>query len=183
MSPTARRAQLVETALHLFATTPPERVSVDDVARAADVSRALLYRYFAGIEELRVAALGSVVRELVERVELRGGQLRPAVADFLTIAHRHRAAYVALLRGGSAVATGETATLLDGVRAHIVGLLGGPTADPLQLVTLRSWVAVVETATLAWLQDGGVARAELEEWLVAQFGAMTAVTAARTVAQ
>ena len=36
---------------------------------------------------------------------------------------RHAPAYVALLRSGSVISTGETDALLDGVRAHMLALL------------------------------------------------------------
>ena len=189
MSPQRRRAQLVAVALELYGRCPPEEVSVEDVTRAADCSRALFYRYFGSMESLHVAALGAVVEELIERVAMPAGgdlaaQLRVAVDAFLDVAQRHSRAYVALLRSGSVISTEQTDALVDGVRDHIVALLvargGVSEPTPLQLMTLRGWVALVEGSSLSWLQRGaagGVDRRTLRDWLVAQLFALLEVTA------
>ncbi|MCO7195305.1 TetR/AcrR family transcriptional regulator [Pseudonocardia alni] len=189
MTPEARRAQLVSAALDLYGARSPEEVAVEDVTRAADVSRALFYRYFSGMEELHVAALGSVAEELIDRVALPtdgplDGQLADALDVFLDVVGRHSRAYIALLRSGSVVSTGETDAMVDGVRDHIVDLLcvrgGVPDPTPLQLMTLRGWVALVEGSVLVWLEAGRVpAHAELRDWLVEQLFAMLGVTVAR----
>ncbi|MBW0104974.1 TetR/AcrR family transcriptional regulator [Pseudonocardia sp. KRD-291] len=192
MSPQRRREQLVAAALELYGRLPPEEVAVSDVTRTADCSRALFYRYFPNVESLHVAALGTVVAELIERVAMPAGgdpgtqpaleeQLGGAVDAFLDVAQRHARAYVALLRSGSVISTGETDALVDGVRDHFVDLLvlRGGLADPspLQLMTLRGWVALVEGATLTWLEQGEVGRETMRDWLVAQLFALLGVTA------
>jgi AcrR family transcriptional regulator len=186
MSPQRRREHLITAALALYGRLPPEQVSVDDVTRAADVSRALFYRYFRGMDELHVAALGTVATELTTRVSMAPGrsaadQLRGALAEFLAVAERHAAAYVALLRSGSVISTGETDALVDGVRDHIVALvverLGPAAPTPLHLMTVRGWVALVEGSCLTWLQDPAVDRETLLDWLAAQLTAMVGVTA------
>lgn len=171
----------------MFADRPPELVSIDDVARAAGVSRALLYRYFPGIHELRLAALRLVVEEMIaattppERGSLLD-QVRYALGAFLGSAQTYANAYVALLRTGSVIATEETGELVDGVRQHIVAVvaqrlkLGGPPAPMLEL-TLRGWFAVVEVTSVRWLAEGGPPRDHLENWLVDQLVAMLATTA------
>lgn len=186
MTPQARRDQLVDAALELYQRRPPEDVAVEDVTGQADVSRALFYRYFPNIGALHLAALGTVVEELVSRVALPADgtlaeQLAVAVGEFLDVARRHGRAYVALLRSGSVISTGETDALVDGVRDHIVALLvergGVPVPDTWQLMTLRGWVALVEGSTLTWLRDDtGVGRDELRAWLVAQLFGMLGTT-------
>lgn len=190
MTPQARRAQLVSAALDLYGRLSPEDVGVEDVTRAADVSRALFYRYFSGVEELQVAALGTIVDELVSRIALSGdgplnAQLAAVLDVFLDVVERHARAYVALLRSGSVVSTGATDALVDGVRDHMVDLLcvrgGVPDPTPLQLMTLRGWVALVEGSALSWLEAGREPdRGELRDWLVEQLFAMLAVTLGRS---
>ncbi|MEV1293747.1 TetR/AcrR family transcriptional regulator [Pseudonocardia sp. NPDC049635] len=190
MTPQARRAQLVSAALDLYGSRSPDEVAVEDVTRVADVSRALFYRYFSSVEELHVAALGSVADELIARVALAGEgpleeQLSAALDVFLDVVQRHARAYIALLRSGSVVSTGATDALVDGVRDHIVDLLcvrgGVPDPAPLQLMTLRGWVALVEGSVLSWLEAGRVPdRATLRDWLVEQLFAMLEVTARRS---
>ncbi|MFP5070419.1 TetR/AcrR family transcriptional regulator [Pseudonocardia nantongensis] len=196
MTPQARRAHLVSAAMDLYGTRSPEEVTVEDVTRIADVSRALFYRYFPNVEALHVAALGSVADELVDRVALVGDgpldeQLVGALDAFLDVAQRHARAYVGLLRSGSVVSTGATDALVDGVRDHIVALLCErgdlPDPSPLQLMTLRGWVALVEGSTLSWLEAGGERgtgpgpdRETLRDWLVDQLLAMLEVTDRRS---
>ena len=194
MSPQRRREQLVRIALELYAQQPPDLVSVDDVARAADVSRALFYRYFPNINELRLAALRTVVDEMVEAITPpdSGGlidQVRYALNAFLGSAQNYANAYVALLRTGSVVATEESDQLVDVVRDHIVGLVGQrlgtragdrsltPRPAPMLELTMRSWFSVVEVASVAWLREGKISQERLENWLVDQLMAMLATTA------
>jgi AcrR family transcriptional regulator len=181
MTPERRREHLIAAASEVYGRVPPEQVTVDDVTRAAGVSRALLYRYFPGLDELHAAALGTVVGEMISRIA--DGSITRAVGEFLDVAETHPAAYVALLRSGSVISTDRTDAIVDGVRDHIVALLQerGDITDPspLVLMTLRGWVALVEGATLAWLPDRRVPRDELVAWLCDQLAAMLAVTAGR----
>jgi AcrR family transcriptional regulator len=186
MTPERRREHLIETALGLFADVGPENVAVDDVTRAADVSRALFYRYFPNIAELRVAALTAVVDQILARISDPAGdtpldQLRGALTAFLDVTRRHSRAYVALLRSGSVVATGDTAALVDGVRHLIVSMvierLPAPDPSPLLLMTVRGWVALAESATVTWQEEPSVPQEQLVEWLVAQLVSMVEVTA------
>jgi AcrR family transcriptional regulator len=179
MTPERRREHLIAAALELYGRVPPDQVTIEDVTRAAGVSRALFYRYFPGLDDVHAAALGSVVAEMINRIA--DGSITHAVEEFLDVAETHAAAYVALLRSGSVISTDRTDAIVDGVRDHIVALLrergGLTTPSPLQLMTLRGWVALVEGATLTWLQDRSVARDELVAWLCHQLTAMLAVTA------
>ncbi|MFC4944118.1 TetR/AcrR family transcriptional regulator [Pseudonocardia sp. GCM10023141] len=186
MVPERRREHLIETALELYNRLPPEQVTVEDVTRAADVSRALFYRYFANVGELHVAALGSVVEELTGRITAPPGgtlveQLRAAIDEFMAVVERHASAYVALLRSGSVFATGRTDALVDSVRHHIIDLLiersGVTDPSPLVMATLRGWVALAEGSSVAWIQQPMMSRDELLDWLTAQLPAMLAVTA------
>jgi AcrR family transcriptional regulator len=188
MTPERRREHLIKVAIEIYGQVPPEQVTVDDVTRAADVSRALFYRYFPGLEQLHVAALGSIVAEMIERISMPAGgsvadQLRNAVEEFLGVVERHAAAYVALLRSGSVISTDRTDAIVDGVRDHIVALLreraGITDPSPLTLMTLRGWVALVEGASLTWLQERAVPRDELVTWLCDQLAAMLTVTSLR----
>jgi AcrR family transcriptional regulator len=183
MSPERRRDHLVAVALELYARMPPEQVTVDDVSRAADVSRALFYRYFPNLPSLHVAALSTIVDELIDRISRPVGgtpaeQLRETLEAFLGTVERHALAYVALLRSGSVVATRETEALVDAVRHRIVDLLversGIDQPGPLYLMTLRGWVALTEGALLTWLQDRPVSREQLVSWLIDQLAAMVA---------
>ncbi|MED7954399.1 TetR/AcrR family transcriptional regulator [Kitasatospora sp. NPDC058406] len=183
-----RREQLIEVALELFATRPPEEVGLDDVAEAAGASRPLVYRYFAGgKQQLYEAALRSAAEELTGRfaVPLAGTpteQLSAVLERYFAFVEEHGAGYSALLRGGSVVETARTSAIVDDVRRaalkRTLRHLGVREAGPLLTLLVRSWIAVVEGASLSWLDEGrALPVSELREWLVDQFVAMAAASA------
>lgn len=186
MTPQARRQDLIAAALELFGSRPPEDVSVDDVVKRAGVSRPLFYRYFSSVRELHLAALRSVTDGLIDRLALREDgppmeRLRAAVRGLIEVAGEYRAGYVALLRGGSVVATSETDAVVDVLRHRAVEVILADTGvtepSPLLLATLRCWTTVVEAALLTWLQEGIPRQIELDRWLVDQLVAMVTATA------
>ncbi|WP_395294378.1 TetR/AcrR family transcriptional regulator [Kitasatospora hibisci] len=183
-----RREQLIAVALELFATRPPEEVGLDDVAAAAGASRPLVYRYFAGgKQQLYEAALRTAADELSSRftVPLTGTpteQLAAVLDRYFAFVAEHDAGYSALLRGGSVVETARTSAIVDDVRRaalkRTLRHLGVREAGPRLTLLVRSWIAVIEGASLTWLDEGRtVPVEELRDWLVDQFVAMAAATA------
>ncbi|MFF8590905.1 TetR/AcrR family transcriptional regulator [Streptomyces sp. NPDC015220] len=190
LSVEARRAQLLEAALSLFAHRAPEDVSLDDVAEAAGVSRPLVYRYFpGGKQQLYEAALRSAAEELRNCFdEPHDGPLVPRLARaldrYLAFVDGHDAGFTALLQGGSVVETSRTDAIVDDVRRvaaeHILTHLDVPAPGPRLRMTVRMWITAVEAASLIWLDEGKQPPVEeLRDWLVEQFVAMLSVTAAR----
>ncbi|MFD0349184.1 TetR/AcrR family transcriptional regulator [Kitasatospora aburaviensis] len=185
-----RREQLIAVALELFASRPPEEVGLDDVAAAAGASRPLVYRYFAGgKQQLYEAALRTAADELSSRftVPLTGTpteQLAAVLDRYFAFVAEHDAGYSALLRGGSVVETARTSAIVDDVRRaalkRTLRHLGVREAGPRLALLVRSWIAVIEGASLTWLDEGRtVPVEELRDWLVDQFVAMAAATALR----
>ncbi|MGW6912327.1 TetR/AcrR family transcriptional regulator [Kitasatospora sp. NPDC054939] len=183
-----RREQLIAVALELFATRPPEEVGLDDVAEAAGASRPLVYRYFAGgKQQLYEAALRSAADELTGRftVPVSGTpteQLSAVLDSYFAFVAEHDAGYSALLRGGSVVETARTSAIVDDVRRaalkRTLRHLGVRAAGPRLTLLVRSWISVVEGASLSWLDEGRTLPVtELRDWLVDQFVAMAAATA------
>jgi AcrR family transcriptional regulator len=75
------RAQILDTALALFAARGFHATSVDDVAGGAGVSRATLYQYFEGKDEIFAELLlecGTALMRLIRRL----GPLGPTPAGF-----------------------------------------------------------------------------------------------------
>ncbi|GAB2910200.1 MULTISPECIES: TetR/AcrR family transcriptional regulator [unclassified Streptomyces] len=190
-----RRAQLLLAALGLFAHRAPDEVSLDEVAVAAGVSRPLVYRYFpGGRQQLYEAALGSAAEELTlcftePPVGPPTERVARVLDRYLRFVDEHDTGFSALLRGGSVVETSRTTTIVDGVRRAAadeilrhLGRMGGPggrPAGPRLRMTVRSWIAAVEAASLMWLDDGKQpAAAGLRGWLVDHLIALLAATAA-----
>jgi AcrR family transcriptional regulator len=170
-----RREELIGAALQLFSDRPPEDISIDDVADAAGASRALVYHYFGGKQELYLAALHSAAKQLDDLLKppAEGKPLeRLAVSlhRYFDFVEDHAAGFVALLRGGPAYRSGDVGEVLDGIRnlvmSHIVTAIGVEEPGPVLRITLRSWMASVETAGLDWLEHRDLPREELERLLV-----------------
>lgn len=190
MSPGQRREDLIAATLRLLTRQAPHLITPADVVAEAEVSRALFYRYFSGIDELFLAALARVTEGLSAQLlppedEPLLGQLRHAVHEFFTFAKTYRGPTIALLSRGPVVAAPQAYALVDEVRSSMVAVLlaragiGSPT--PFLRLTLQSWVGTMELAVLTWLTDDperrSLPRHELEDWLVAQLRAALNATA------
>jgi AcrR family transcriptional regulator len=172
-----RRDELIEAALQLFSTRSPEDISIDDVAAKAGASRALVYHYFGGKYELYIAALGNAAKKLSVLLEppTEGKpleRLRISLERYFDFVERHAAGYTALLRGGPADRSGEAGEIVDGIRQllldRILHSLDVDVPPPILRITLRCWMATVETAGLDWLENRDVPRPDLERLLVDQ---------------
>ncbi len=171
-------------ALELFSKRDAEDVSIDDVATAAGASRALVYHYFGGKQELYVAALRSAALELEDRLRpVQGGtaieELAAGLTRYFDFVEDHAAGFAALLRGGPANRAGEVGEIVEGVRKRlfkmITNQLGVSEPTPALRTTLRSWIASVETAGLDWLENRDIERPTLERLLVDQMVALLEV--------
>jgi AcrR family transcriptional regulator len=172
-----RRDELIAAALELFSSRPPETISIDDVAAAAGASRALVYHYFGGKHELYVAALKNAATQLSNLLEPPAAgrpleKLALSLHRYFDFVEDHAAGYVALLRGGPANRSGEVGEIVDGIRqlllTRILHEMGGAEPGPVLRMTMRSWLASVETAGLDWLERRDLPRDKLERLLVDQ---------------
>ncbi len=183
-----RREQLIAAALDLFGHRPPDTVSLDDIARAAGVSRPLVYHYFTCKQSLYEAALGRAADELTALMDEPregplGRRLLRVMRRYFDFVEGYGPGFAALLRGGPAAAgSGPTCAMIDGVRRaaydRLLEHLGVPEPTPRLELVLRSWISLAESTALLWLDGRRVPRAELELQLVHAFSALTSVSAA-----
>ncbi|MEV5411396.1 TetR/AcrR family transcriptional regulator [Thermopolyspora sp. NPDC052614] len=182
-----RREELMAVALELFSRYDADEVSIEDVAMAAGASRALVYHYFGGKQELYVAALRSAAARLEERLRGAGDgsplqELTRGLTRYFDFVEEHAAGFAALLRGGPANRTGEVGEIVDGVRRRLFTMIlkqmGVADPSPVLRVTVRSWIASVETAGLDWLENRDVERSALEALLIDQMVALLGAAAA-----
>ncbi|MDX2086922.1 MAG: TetR/AcrR family transcriptional regulator [Kofleriaceae bacterium] len=173
-----RRAQLLALARKIFSDRAYDDVSIDDLAKAAKISKGLLYHYFPTKRDLYVAGLREIAGELVQAVTSVPTDLPPieraraGIDAYLDHITRHARAFVALMRGGIG-SDPEVAAVVDGVRAQMFDtfLLGSPFAPLLEgnvrfAIAVRGWIGFVEAATLDWCATPRVTRTELRELLV-----------------
>ncbi|KPI13906.1 TetR/AcrR family transcriptional regulator [Streptomyces mirabilis] len=181
-----RRQQLIGVALDLFSRRSPDEVSIDEIASAAGISRPLVYHYFPGKISLYEAALQRASDDLASRfVEPHegplGSRLLRVMRRFFDFVDDHGPGFSALMRGGPAVGSSKTNALVDAVRqaAYVQILSHLKVEDPparLELV-IRSWISLVESTALIWLDGRRIPRGELEVQLVQDFAALAAVSA------
>jgi AcrR family transcriptional regulator len=169
-----RRAQLLALGQAVFAERAYDEVSVDDIARAAGVSKGLLYHYFPTKRDLYVAGLREAARQLLEETLRPVGELPPLEAirvgldAYLGYVAGRAAAYTALFRGGIG-SDPEVAAVIEETRtAYLERLLDGAAGSPalpvardapLVRLALSGWIGAVEASSLDWL----AARAEGRE--------------------
>src|SRR5699024_6187978 len=169
------------TALWLYGHRPPADVTIEDVVRAADISRPLFYRYFTNLRELHVAALRSVVDKLIARLDNAGSgtfaeRLHALLGELIDFAGACSDSYLALLRSGSAITTSDTGALVDRVREHVLTVAcaraGLAEPPPALVLTVRGWVSLVEVTLVSWLRESDISRGWIESWLVEQLFTM-----------
>ncbi|WP_316740471.1 TetR/AcrR family transcriptional regulator [Streptomyces sp. MK7] len=191
-----RRQQLIGVALELFSHRSPDDVSIDEIASAAGISRPLVYHYFPGKLSLYEAALKRASDDLAAKFAEPhegplGARLLRVMRRFFDFVDEHGPGFSALMRGGPAVPADQvrsrdhvcaTNALIDSVRQaaydQILAHLRVTEAPPRLELVVRSWISLVESTALIWLDGRRVPRAELELQLVHDFAALASVSAA-----
>lgn len=181
----ARRAELIAIGRSLFADTSYDALSMDDIARQAQVAKGLIYYYFHSKRGYYLAIIEDSVAGLVSYAG-SGAELPPVervqrtIDSYLRYAEHNQAAYRAIVSGGVGFDT-EVHAIRDGVREAIVmtiaeGAYGRTDIAPVARMGLLAWVCSVEGAALAWMDRGELPRETMCELLVKTLGgAMRAI--------
>jgi AcrR family transcriptional regulator len=189
MLPSERRDDLIAATLALFGRKPHHKVTPADIVAEAGVSRALFYRYFSSMDELNIAALEKVTEGLTTQLlppedEPLVGQVRHAIHELFSFAKAFPTPYIALVRRGPGVSTPGAYELVEKVRTDMIDAIlvrARAESTPYLLLTVRSWIGLLEGTVLTWLTDRVEERAlprhELEDWLLGQLRAMVTATA------
>ena len=113
-----------------FSTHGFHRSSMDDIARAAGVTKPMLYRYFGSKEGLYAAYLRMTGHELIDRIrapETRDqppqARLRAGLRAFLTYVKEHRAGWIVLHGESTAPTDAHIAREIAELRARIISML------------------------------------------------------------
>lgn len=186
-----RRNQLLELGLQLFSDHSYDELGVDDIARAAGISKGLLYHYFSSKRDYYVEVVRRAAGQLLERTEGAASAevsveaLRGAIDAYLDFVDQHARSYVALVRGGIG-SDPEVVRLLEGTRRtlseRIVSRISADVAPPLLQLALRGWIGLVEAASLDWLERREVPREQLRGLLEQMLLATIAAAGARQLA-
>lgn len=161
----ARRLELLELGLRLFSARNYAEISIDEIAKAAKISRGLLYHYFRNKRGFYAETVRFACHELLERISPETSDdpdedLRRGLAAFLEHVESYSDAYRLLLRGGVG-GDDEIQSVVEQTRTLIVerileGAPDVPTALPPDQrkqveFAIRSWLSMVESMALRWL--------------------------------
>jgi AcrR family transcriptional regulator len=172
LSPTERRAQLLAVGARAFAARPYEHVLMEEVAEQAGVSRALLYKHFAGKHELfaevyRQAAGDLLVKSRFDPADTLVEQLVQGMDAHLDyfIANRHAVLAANRVLAGDPVIQTIITEELDTLRGRLLGVL--PLTDESARLAvsqvLRSWLVFVRVLVVDWLTEPSCTRTELRD--------------------
>lgn len=181
-----RRRQLLELGAELFAHHSFAELSMAEIARAAGISKALLYHYFPSKQDYFVATLQSAAEQLSERTEPPADlppheALTYSLDAFLGWIDENEVAYRKLLESLGSVP--EVAALVAEVRdrtsASILEGLGFAGAPPPKLrAAARAWLWFMDGAILDWLEHRDLSRIELRDLLLGALGGSLAAAGA-----
>ena len=183
-----RRNQLLALGLEMLSVRPADRLSTDDIAAAAGISKGLLFHYFPTKRDFHVAVVRAAADQLLAVTEPDPSlpvveRLREALDSFVGFVEGNRDLYVALVRG-AAGADPELQEIFDANRTAVAGrvlrAIGETDPAPLLVLAAMGWVGFVEESTLHWLRHGEVGRdalIALQERTLLDTLAATAATA------
>lgn len=176
LTPEDRRTQLVAVGIGFLADHPLGELSMDELARRAEVSRALLFHYFESKQGMHRAvvttARDSLLQATAPRAELPPRErIDDTLRRFASFVRDHRGTFISLVRG---IASGDPTVraLVDEARelnaAHLREAfveLGVPDS-PIVRIALRAWVSFAEEVFISLASDDDVDDAELIAFLV-----------------
>lgn len=180
--PADRRAQLLAVGARLFSAAPYDDVLMEEVARQADVSRALLYQHFPSKHALFAAVYQQASDRLLEATAFdpaatlveQLSQGLDAHLDYF-IANRHAVLAANRVLAGDPVIQTIMTDELDALRSRLLGVL--PLADARThaavSAALKAWLVFVQVLCVDWLTHETCTRTELRDTCIgAAIGAL-----------
>jgi AcrR family transcriptional regulator len=181
LEPDARRAEILDAALRLYAERPYADVSTSELAREAGVARGLLNHYFGTKRGLYLEALG-VLLTIPEAAatdlpgDTRSERAGAAVDWFLDTVVARRGLWLAVGVSGAggdpevdAVVEQADEVAADRVLVALVpehDPAADPAADVVLRARVRAWFGLVRAASREWLVRGSLDRSGVRDLLV-----------------
>jgi AcrR family transcriptional regulator len=168
-----RREQLVRLGLELLGNSPPDQVSIGEIARTAGISKGLLYHYFPTKSDFVVAVLRQSREELERRMRpdmslAPEARLDQSLDAFLDYAEEHAIGFVAVARARGGEDEAIRAVLLEGRQRRIAAMVdfaaalsGARRADlasPALDAAIEGWLSFCEGVVVRWLDQRDFAR-------------------------
>ena len=172
LDPAQRRQQILDAANDLFAERGYEEVTVEDIARAAGVTRGLVHHYFGGRTEVYLALLErlyAIREETLRRPEGRSARARVAdsVSRWLAWTEANRPIYLGTIAPGEDIADPEVRRVVGDLRGRAVALVTAYHSDIAQdsarlRHALECWTGLNRAATRRWLRGEATREATQE---------------------
>jgi AcrR family transcriptional regulator len=179
-----RRRRLLELGAELFTRHAYDELSMAKIAKAAGISKALLYHYFPSKEAYFIATLEEKAAELQRRTEPDPAlepmeQLAGSLDAYLGWVEENADSYAKMIQSAGVVP--EVRTMLERVRTQtaqriVEGLADGP-PTPILRTAVNAWLWFMDGACLDWVGRRDVSREELHGLLLGTL--MGAVLAAQ----
>ena len=158
-----RRADLLRAAREVFAVHGYHGASIDDIASAAGVSKALIYEHFDGKKDLHASLLAEEAGELFGRLSRAAAgagdddeaRLRAGIDAFLGFVEERRDAFRALLRDAADPELGDVMERLQEQATAVIASLMRPEADadPNEVAMLAQQLSGAMQALASWWHD------------------------------
>jgi AcrR family transcriptional regulator len=181
LDPDARRAEILDAALRVYAERPYAEVSTSELAREAGVARGLLNHYFGTKRDLYLEALRLLLTIPEEAATDLPGHTRAeragaAVDWFLDTVSTRRGLWLSVGVGGAggdaevdAVIEEADETAADRVITALVpgrDAAADPVADEVLRARVRAFFGLVRAASREWLVRGSLDRDGVRDLLV-----------------
>jgi AcrR family transcriptional regulator len=170
-----RKAQLLDVAKQAFAERPYDELSMDDIAHASKISKALLYHHFPTKRDLYVAALSEQAEELADVITKDLAEpapidrVRSGLDRYLEYIARHSSLFLSLARSGigsDPAVSDIKARFRDRVINEILSTSPfAAMSEPIVHVATRGWLGFVEAASIEWCVSPTLSRTELRDLL------------------
>ncbi len=185
LSPSERRERLLDIGIELFGESSYDRLSTDQIADRADISRGLLFHYFGSKRGYYVAVIRQAASLLLERSKNAEQQPTVGVEEIATAVRVERAQldvflgfvednaglFTLLMQSGVGVDR-QIKDIVDKTRRVLARRVApGLPASDLNRFALTSWIGAVETAAVEWAElrrrdEQTLDRSQLAELLI-----------------
>jgi AcrR family transcriptional regulator len=148
---------------------------VELIAKAAGISRGLLFHYFPSKQDFHLAVARAAAAEMIRRTEPNRTQtpveaLRGALTSFMEYVEENPDNYKSLVRG-AASGDAQMRAIFDDTRStmaqRILDVLAtmGLEPSPRVQLAIAGWVGYVEECVVRWIDTRTISRDELLEML------------------
>lgn len=158
LDPAERRAQIVAAAADVFRGRDPARVRFEEVARAAGVSRSLVYAYFGDRGELiaavylhSLAGVDEELSNLLADLPIDERRLGALVRTYLELAAENTDTWRLFAAAGAI----DHPAVQEARQARCQRIADAWGGGPAERLLARGLVGLLEAAASEWLEHGG----------------------------